>query len=165
MIVIADSGPLHYLISLGQVGLLHKFYDEVFVPSAVMAELSHANAPLMVRQCLQMKPTWLKEMPCDIINPKFGNLGLGERQALSLAALTPNSFLLVDDGAARIAASREKIKFSGTLGVLPDAAINGLVDIEPMIDELRQETNFHGSAKLYRDVIENVQRRLAAKSK
>jgi len=38
MIVVADSGPLHYLILLDHVGLLQRFYGRVAVPDAVAAE-------------------------------------------------------------------------------------------------------------------------------
>ena len=34
MIVVADSGPLHYLILLDQAELLHRFYGQVVVPEA-----------------------------------------------------------------------------------------------------------------------------------
>ena len=34
MIVVADSGPLHYLILLEQVDLLRRFYGHVVVPEA-----------------------------------------------------------------------------------------------------------------------------------
>ena len=45
MIVVADSGPLHYLILLEQVDLLRRFYGQVVVPEAVASELSNAAAP------------------------------------------------------------------------------------------------------------------------
>jgi predicted nucleic acid-binding protein len=38
MIVVADTGPLHYLILLDHAELLHRFYDEVVVPDAVATE-------------------------------------------------------------------------------------------------------------------------------
>ena len=34
MIVVADSGPLLYLILLDHADLLHRFYDEVVVPAS-----------------------------------------------------------------------------------------------------------------------------------
>ena len=39
MIVVADSGPLHYLILLDHADLLRRFYGRVAVPDAVAAEL------------------------------------------------------------------------------------------------------------------------------
>ena len=43
MIVVADTGPLHYLILLDHAELLHRFYDEV-VPS-LESRSGLANAP------------------------------------------------------------------------------------------------------------------------
>lgn len=40
MIVVADSGPLHYLILLDQTELLPRFYGQVIVPEAVLRELT-----------------------------------------------------------------------------------------------------------------------------
>jgi predicted nucleic acid-binding protein len=42
MIVVADSGPLHYLILLEHIELLRRFYGQVLVPEPVAAELSAA---------------------------------------------------------------------------------------------------------------------------
>ena len=45
MIVVADSGPLHYLILLDHVGMLQRFYGRVAVPDAVAAEFASRGAP------------------------------------------------------------------------------------------------------------------------
>ena len=45
MIVVADSGPLHYLILLDHSELLRRFYSRVVVPDAVVSALSAAGAP------------------------------------------------------------------------------------------------------------------------
>jgi predicted nucleic acid-binding protein len=49
MIVVADCGPLHYLILLEHVDLLRRFYGQVVVPEAVAGELSNAGTPEGVR--------------------------------------------------------------------------------------------------------------------
>jgi predicted nucleic acid-binding protein len=56
MIVVADSGPLHYLILLDHADLLHRFYGEVVVPEAVAIELSTPSAPVVVRDCRAHRP-------------------------------------------------------------------------------------------------------------
>lgn len=48
MIVVADSGPLHYLILLEHIELLRRFYGQVLVPEPVANELSTAGAPAAV---------------------------------------------------------------------------------------------------------------------
>jgi len=44
MIVVADSGPLHYLILLDLTELLHRFYGQVVIPEAVVGELTSSRA-------------------------------------------------------------------------------------------------------------------------
>jgi predicted nucleic acid-binding protein len=48
MIVVADSGPLHYLILLDHSELLRRFYSRVVVPDAVAA---NCPPPVRLRQC------------------------------------------------------------------------------------------------------------------
>lgn len=50
MIVVADSGPLHYLILLEHTELLQRLYGQVLVPEPVAKELSAARAPAAVRE-------------------------------------------------------------------------------------------------------------------
>jgi predicted nucleic acid-binding protein len=66
MIVVADSGPLHYLILLEHTELLRRFYGQVVMPEPVASELSAAGAPAFVREWITTPPTsavfdrWLK---------------------------------------------------------------------------------------------------------
>jgi predicted nucleic acid-binding protein len=39
MIVIADTGPLHYLVRIGAVEVLQPLYTRVIVPQAIVEEL------------------------------------------------------------------------------------------------------------------------------
>jgi predicted nucleic acid-binding protein len=54
MIVVADSGPLHYLILLEHIELLRRFYGQVLVPEPVASELSAAGAPDVVREAANL---------------------------------------------------------------------------------------------------------------
>ena len=58
MIVVADSGPLHYLILLEHADLLRRFYNQVVVPEAVANELLIAGAPAVVREWIAAPPSW-----------------------------------------------------------------------------------------------------------
>lgn len=44
MIVIADTGPINYLVLIGAVDVLHPLYTRVFVPRSVVEELKQAGA-------------------------------------------------------------------------------------------------------------------------
>jgi predicted nucleic acid-binding protein len=63
MIVVADSGPLHYLILLQHIELLRRFYGQVLVPEPVASELSAAGAPAIVREWIRTPPTWVEVRP------------------------------------------------------------------------------------------------------
>jgi predicted nucleic acid-binding protein len=44
MIVVADAGPLHYLILIGAVDVLGPLYNRVVLPEAVAQELRYQRA-------------------------------------------------------------------------------------------------------------------------
>ncbi len=60
MIVIADTGPINYLISIGHVNILPKLYQTVLIPFAVRDELRDAGAPDLVRRWIDSPPAWLE---------------------------------------------------------------------------------------------------------
>ena len=45
MIVVADTGPINYLILIGEIELLPALYDRVAVPPSVCEELGRLRAP------------------------------------------------------------------------------------------------------------------------
>ena len=59
MIVIADTGPLSYLVLIGAVDVLQPLYTRVIVPQAVVQELNHAGAPAAVRNWIAQPPVCL----------------------------------------------------------------------------------------------------------
>ena len=81
MIVVADSGPLHYLILLEHIELLRRFYGQVLVPEPVASELSAAGAPAVVREWIAKPPTWVdvRPVPPDAVSMITDDLDLGCR--------------------------------------------------------------------------------------
>lgn len=59
MIVVADSGPPHYLILIEQIELLRRFYGQVTIPDAVADELRAAGSPEVVRNWIAHPPDWV----------------------------------------------------------------------------------------------------------
>jgi hypothetical protein len=45
-LIIADTGPINYLVPIGSIDLLPVLFDKVILPSAVQAELIDPDAPL-----------------------------------------------------------------------------------------------------------------------
>ena len=97
MIVVADSGPLHYLILLDHSELLRRLYSRVVVPDAVASELSTAGAPPIVRDWIRQPPSWVSVVPVGLeaVETITDDLDLGERSAIALAA-TLGADLLLD---------------------------------------------------------------------
>src|SRR5258706_6000711 len=103
MIVVADSGPLHYLILLEQADLLKHLYSEVVIPQAVAAELTRPAAPSEVREWVSTPPAWLRVMPitAEEMASISESLDIGERAALALAETMRADLVLIDEAAGR----------------------------------------------------------------
>lgn len=72
-LVIADTGPINYLILIGHIDLLPALFEKVILPSAVLAELTAVNTPLPVRNWVATPPVWLEVLET------FGNLSMMTR--------------------------------------------------------------------------------------
>lgn len=71
------------------------------------------------------------------ILPAVSDLGAGEREALALAAETPETVLIIDDGLARRHAELLHVSFTGTAGLLVKAKGAGLIlAVAPILDRL-----------------------------
>jgi len=144
MIVVADSGPLHYLILLKHTELLRRFYGQVLVPEPVASELSAASAPAVVRDWITKPPPWIEvhPVPPDAVSTITGDLDLGERAAIALAETMRADLLLIDEAAGRAEAKRRHLRVTGTLGVLRVGAEQGLVNVPELLERLKA-TSFY----------------------
>jgi predicted nucleic acid-binding protein len=153
MIVVADSGPLHYLILLDQTELLARFYGQVIVPEAVLRELTSGRTPQPVREWLSKPPSWLRvqAVPSSQLELITDDLDLGEREAIVLAYLLRADLLLIDEISGRAEARRRNLRVTGTLGILRIAAENELIDVPQVLARLR-DTNFYVNEDLIRSI-------------
>ena len=144
MIVVADSGPLHYLILLEHIELLRRFYGQVLVPEPVAGELSAAAAPAVVREWMRKPPSWVevRPVPFDAVSTITDDLDLGERAAIALAETMHADLLLIDEAAGRAEARRRQLRVTGTLGVLRAGAERGLVNVPDLLERLKA-TSFY----------------------
>src|SRR5439155_23452618 len=98
-LVVSDSSPLIALSQINQIKLLHDLFGEVVIPGAVAREVSPG-----VRL-----PTWITTRPLamrvglELLLPK---LGLGETEAVVLAAQDGADWLLLGERPARRIAHR-----------------------------------------------------------
>jgi predicted nucleic acid-binding protein len=145
-LVVADTGPLNYLILIEQIEVLPALFEKVFVPQIVREELRHDEAPKTVRRWIAEPPSWIEIAPTehDIANPDLQHLDAGERAAIQLAIRIKAELLLIDDrDGVRIARSMG-FAVTGTLGILDLAAHRGLIQMNDAIKRLRN-TSFRCS--------------------
>lgn len=105
MVVVADATPLHYLILIDEIDLLRELYGTILIPNAVVGELSRPETPPKVREWMSALPRWVKVVLPRSFDLPFAELGLGEREAISIAQASPASILLTDDRDARESAA------------------------------------------------------------
>ena len=95
-LVIADTGPINYLILIGHIDLLPRMFEHVALPSAVQAELSNSLAPLPVRRWIASLPPWLEIHETTGLSQVSG-LDEGETAAIALAESLHADLLLIDE--------------------------------------------------------------------
>ncbi len=100
MIVVADTGPIHYLVLIGAVDVLQPLYTRVLVPRTVAGELEETNTPAAVRAWMAQPPEWCEIRPDPPSDPALQFLDPGERAAITLALSLDAKRLLIDEQAA-----------------------------------------------------------------
>ena len=153
-VVVADTGPVHYLYLIGEIGILPALFGEIYIPPEVYSELCHAGAPSTLKNWALNPPSWLRihDVPAPTV-PAVLALDVGERAAIALAEFIHSDLLLVDDRRAVRAAIAKGLGVTGTLGILRIAAEQGRVDIGRAVERLRA-TNFPYRAEMLEGLLE-----------
>src|SRR5579859_4430162 len=152
--VIADTGPLNYLILIEAASILPRLFATVLIPTAVKKELAHRDAPAIVRAWIAQPPSWLTLTRLkSAVVPGISHLHAGEREAITLAIEQPESLLLMDDRRGTIDARRQGLHVVGTLAVLDSAAAHGWIDLPEMFTRLRT-TSFRSPLRLMARMLE-----------
>ncbi len=159
MIVVSDTTPLNYLILTETVHVLPAIFGRVYIPYAVIEELSHRRSPEAVRTWGSSPPEWITVQDPTHAGPS--KLGRGEMAAISLEVELKAHLVLIDDRDGAKEAKWMGLKVVGTLGFLEETAKRGIIDIEQTMKKLK-ETNSRASDQLYQNVLERVsQQKLA----
>lgn len=153
--VISNTSPLFYLEQINQIDLLPALFSRLVVPSAVIAELA-AGAAQGERVPKLERFSWVEVSRVTISESlrAHKNLDKGELEAIALALKSPNPLLLLDDHAARQMAAWNRIKFTGTFGILLRAKFPGLIPaLAPLLDQL-QAAGFRLSNRVKSNTLE-----------
>jgi predicted nucleic acid-binding protein len=152
ILVVADTGPLRYLVVIEAIELMPRLYDRVIIPSEVLKELTHPNAPLAVKTWASALPSWA-EVRAAAHDELDGLLDPGEAEAIILAEQLKADSLLLDEMEGRREALRRGLPVAGTIGLLEKAAERNLINLEEAFARLCR-TNFHISPELLRDSLQ-----------
>ncbi|MGL5794410.1 MAG: DUF3368 domain-containing protein, partial [Waterburya sp.] len=136
--VIVDTSPIQYLYQTNLLNLLPTLYGQITIPQAVLHELAQGKTqgidlpdPVLL--------SWISICPVkeSELIPPLTNLGLGEREVLTLAVNRSEPLTILDDALARNDARQLGILFTGTLGVLLKAKQAGYIQaIAPILAQL-----------------------------
>jgi predicted nucleic acid-binding protein len=154
MVVVSDTTPLNYLIQLGQIEVLQRRFRRIIIPNAVLGEMLHPKAPMAVRDWAKSLPGWT-EVRSPIRRISLTGLGIGERDALSLALELKADLTLMDDLAARYEATNLGLAVAGTIGLIAEAHRLGWIDFDETIRRLRG-LNYRISDALIAQVRQNI---------
>ena len=135
---ISNTSPLLFLYRIDSLQWLSSLFSEVWIPNAVVMELESARTKgydtpnlktykfVQIIDPIKLPSEWLSL-----------ELGPGELAAMSLALDNPEFILLIDDSLARRTAIAAGLKVWGTLRILLEAKIHGIIPlIEPYVDKL-----------------------------
>jgi predicted nucleic acid-binding protein len=138
-VIISDTSCLILLHNIGELGLLFKLFGTIITTSEVAKEF---GLPL---------PQWVEIK--DPIDKKYVSIAKaivdkGEASAIALAVEYDECLLIVDDLKARKFASNIGLNITGTIGIIVDAKLVGVItSVKDILAEIKK-TNFRISPKL-----------------
>ncbi|MFP4220748.1 MAG: DUF3368 domain-containing protein [Phormidium sp.] len=147
MIVVADTSPINYLLLINQIDLLPYLFQDIIIPDVVRDEMLDPDAPLIVQEWIANPPIWLIIQLVPVLDTTLNSLDPGEQAAITLAQTLPADLLIIDERLGRQIAKERGIAIIGTLGILDDAASQGLIKIGEAIAQL-QQTHFRISRRI-----------------
>ncbi|MBL8294867.1 MAG: DUF3368 domain-containing protein [Bryobacterales bacterium] len=140
-LVVADTSPVFYLLSIERIDVLPALFGKVLLPEAVRSELLHPKAPEAVRIWAGELPSWVEVHRADITDDgELESLGAGEREAILLALSIRADMLLIDERKGANIALKKGFEVMGTLGILDRAAERGLLDLRDALERLKATT-------------------------
>jgi uncharacterized protein len=107
--VIADTSPIQYLHQTNLLDLLPTLYGRILIPQAVVEELCQGRKQGVVLPDPELI-SWIEihQVSTSQLIPMIPNLGLGEREVISLAISLSDSLVILDDALARNYAPNER---------------------------------------------------------
>lgn len=119
---------------------MDEFYTRTLIPPAVARELELGRALGVDLPDIGALP-WVKIQAPEGLDkvPTVANLGAGEKEVLALGLQVPNVVVILDERLGRLQAEVLQLPFTGTLGILLRAKVEGRISrIGPVLEQLDQ---------------------------
>ncbi len=119
---------------------MDEFYTRTLIPPAVARELELGRALGVDLPDIGALP-WVKIQAPEGLDkvPSVAYLGAGEKVVLGLGLQVPNVVVILDERLGRLQAEVLKLPFTGTLGILLRAKVEGRISrIGPVLEQLDQ---------------------------
>ncbi len=156
---VVDSSVLINLTHLNLVRELSLFFDRVYVPRAVQAEVNRKGRfryrlnklfeASVLHRCVAGN-----EWNVRLLQP---DLDLGEAEAIIQAQELGAEFFIGDEKRARDVAKNMKQKAIGTLGILARLYRDGrLRDLDRIVEKLRRDLRYRVTDELVQEAVEKA---------
>lgn len=159
MRVISNTSPITNLAAVGHLDLLHMLYGQVTIASDVCDELVLGGSGNNPGANIVVAAPWfliehVDPFARDQLARQFPALDLGEAATLALAVAQPTQLVLLDDRAARLAATSLALPYTGVVGLILAAKARGLVSlVRPILDSLRIQAGFRLADPVYLEAL------------
>jgi predicted nucleic acid-binding protein len=154
MIVVSDTSPINYLLLIDQIDLLPRLFQNITIPDIVRSEMIDPGAPPILQQWIANPPPWLIIQTVSVIDETLSTLDPGEQAAITLAQRLSADLVIIDERRGRQIACDRGLSVIGTIGILDDAANQGLINLAETIAQL-QQTNFRISRRIIQALLQN----------
>ena len=145
--VIADASCFIILYKIGELQLLQKVFEEVYTTVEIADEF---GLPL---------PSWINvESVKDEERQKKleREVDRGEASALALSFEVENAIVILDDQKARKLAEKLRINYTGTLGLILRAKLEGIIPSVKQLLEKIKSTNFRFSEEILSEILKDA---------
>lgn len=162
MLVVSDTSPITNLAAVGHLNLLRDLYAQITIPEEVRDELVLGGAGNNPGAREVSFESWFVVAHVDArardhLVRAYPALDTGEVAALALAVERSADLVLLDDRAARRAASALNLSYIGVVGILLAAKSRGLVAlVGPILDDLRAQAGFRLAEATYQDALRHA---------
>ena len=158
-LIICNTSPLINLAEIDLLDILEALPGQVCFPPGVRDEVM-AKSGLFAKAASAADSGRFRLLsPTDdlLVRSFSATLHRGEAECLAVSMEHPGSLLILDDLAARAAASSNGLLFTGTLGVLAAAKARGqIAELAPALHQLRTLARFWISSQLERELLQQA---------